>query len=426
MKRLVNLCLLAGLSLPVMATTSEIDRIAAIVNDDIITTQQLETQLETISKQLRAQNTQLPPMDILRRQVLEREIIKEIQLQLAKNTGIIVDDNALNTTIGNIAQQNKLSLRQLRDVLEKDGYDFAQYRENIRQEMIIARLQQREVHSRINISDGEIDSFLHTQSLQGGLDEEYLLSHILVTIPEAASPAQIAQARKKAEEVLARLKKGDDFAQMAVSYSDGQKALEGGSLGWRKAGELPTLFAEVVTQLKPNQIGEIIRSPSGFHIIKLMDKRRGEKHIITQTLARHVLIRTNELVSNMEAQERLKHLRERIQNGDDFAELARSHSDDPGSASKGGSLGWVDPGVMVPEFEEVMNKTALGKISEPFQSQFGWHILQVQERRNQDNSDAFRRNQARDFLRQRKIEDNLDTWIRQRRDEAYVEYKTER
>jgi len=425
MKRLLSFCLVVGVSLPALAAT-ELTRIAVIVNDDVITTQQINAQLDSVTKQLRSQKTMLPPADILRRQVLEREVIKEVQLQLAKNTGIIVDDNELNNTLDNIAKQNKLSLRQLREVLEKDGFDFAQYRENIRQEMIIARLQQREVHSRVHISEPEIDNFLHTQSLQGGLDDEYLLSHILISIPEAASPQQISQAKKKADDVLGRLKKGEDFAQMAVSYSDGQKALEGGSLGWRKAGELPTLFAEMVTQLKPGKVGELIRSPSGFHIIKLLDKRRGEKHMVTQSLTRHILIRPNELISNMEAQERLKHLRERIENGDDFSELARSHSDDPGSAAKGGSLGWVDPGVMVPEFEDMMNKTPKGKISEPFRSQFGWHILQVQDRRNQDNSDAFRRNQAREFLRQRKIEESLDTWVRQRRDEAYVEYKIER
>jgi peptidyl-prolyl cis-trans isomerase SurA len=422
MKRFATLLLLASITGSSWAAT-ELTRIAVIVNDDIISSQELDTQLNAIKKQLISQKTALPPEDILRRQVLEREIVKRIQLQLAKNTGIIVDDNDLNNVISAIAKQNNLNLRQLRDVLEKDGFDFAQYRENIREQRIIARLQQREVHSRINVSEQEVDNFIHTQSLQGGLDDEYLISHILITIPEAASPSQIKQSQDKANDVLQRLQQGDDFAQMAVSYSDGQQALEGGNLGWRKAGELPTLFAEVITQLKPAELGSLIRSPSGFHIIKLLDKRRGEQHIVTQTLARHILLRPSELLSHMEAEERLKHLRERIINGDSFEELARSHSDDPGSAAKGGSLSWVNPGVMVPEFESAMNKVAKGEISEPFQSQFGWHIVQVQDRRSQDNSEEFMRNRARDFLRQRKVDEMLETWVRQQRDEAYVEYK---
>lgn len=418
---LLALCFLFSTSL----AQATLDRIAVIVNDDLITSAELDRQLESVSKQLRAQRTMLPPVKILRKQVLEREIIKQIQLQHALGTGIIVDDNELNNTLNTIAGQNNLSLREFREVLERDGFNFTHFREDIRNEMIIARLQQREVHSRVSITEQEIDHFLNTQAIQGNADDEYLLFHILVSIPEAASPEQIQKARLKAEDVLKKLTDGADFAQTAVSVSDGQQALEGGNLGWRKAGQLPTLFASAALNLKPGELGELIRSPSGFHIIKLMDKRLGEQHIVTQTLARHILIRPNEINTQNEVVSRLRQLKERIEQGDSFEEIARSHSEDPGSAAKGGDLGWVSPGTMVPQFEEKMEAMQPGEVSAPFQTQFGWHILQVLDRRNEDNSADFRRNQAREFLRQRKIDEMLETWLRQQRDEAYVEYKIE-
>ncbi len=415
--------LLALILLPCAQAATVLDRIAVIVNDDVITEQELEQRLEVIKKQLRAQRATLPPTRVLRKQVLEREIIKQIQLQLAKSTGIMVDDNALNATIENIARQNGLDLAQFREVLERDGFDFASFREDIRNEMIIARLQQREVSNRVTVTEQEIDNFLRTQAAQGHADDEYLISHILISVPEAASPEQIRQAREKAERVLAELKAGADFAQMAISVSDSQQALDGGSLGWRKSGQLPTLFASEAMRLHPGELGDIIRSPSGFHIIKLMDKRVGKRHLVTQTLARHILIRPNELTSEADAINQLKQLKARIEQGESFEKLARAHSDDPGSASQGGSLGWVNPGTMVAQFQEVMDATPVGQISEPFKTQFGWHILQVQDRRTEDNSEDFARNQARRFLRQRKIDESLETWLRQLRDEAYVEYK---
>ena len=400
-----------------------LDRIAAIVNDEVITLNELEEQVDTVRKQIRAQNTLPPPNDVLRKQVLEREIVKQVQLQFAKNTGIFVDDNALNNAIENIAAQNNMSLQAFHDVLERDGYDFARFREDIRNEMIISRLRQREISNAIRVTDQEVDSFISTQQLQGFSDDEFLVSHILIALPEAATPEVIGNTRQRAETVLADLEKGADFSQTAISVSDGQQALEGGSLGWRKLGQLPTIFARPLTRMKKGEISEIIRSPSGFHIIKLVDKRAGEQHIISQTHARHILIRPSELVTETEIISRLRQLKDRIEGGDSFEELAKSHSDDPGSRVNGGDLGWVNPGDMVPQFEAVMDQLKPNQVSEPFQTPFGWHIVQVLERRTLDNSDEYRRNQAREFLRQRKIDEATESWIRQLRDEAFVEVK---
>jgi peptidyl-prolyl cis-trans isomerase SurA len=406
------------------ATQSRINTIAAIVNDDVITSIELNQQLETIKKQLRSQDTRLPPERILRKQVLDREILKQIQLQIAKGTGIRIDDNELNSTLNRIAQQNQLSLREFRDALENDGLNFEAFREDIRSEMIQARLQQREIHNRITISKQEVDNFLATQAIQGNINDEYNLSHILIAAPEAASADQLEKTQKRANEVLKRLDAGEDFEQLAISLSDGQKALEGGKLGWRKAGQLPTLFSTSVAQMAVGEHSGLIRSSSGFHIIYLNEKRSGEKHIITQTKARHILIRPNELNTETDVITRLRQLRERIIAGADFAELAKSHSEDRASAVNGGDLGWVSPGQMVPQFENAMNSLKPGEVSEPFQSQFGWHIVQVLERRDQDNSEEFSKNNAREFIRQRKIDEMTENWLRQIREEAYVVIKT--
>ncbi|HFE37749.1 MAG TPA: molecular chaperone SurA [Gammaproteobacteria bacterium] len=422
---LSRILLLAILSQPLCANTSpsKINSIAAIVNDDVITSLELGLQVSTIKKQLHAQRARLPPEHILRKQVLEREVLKQIQLQFAKNTGIRIDDNELNTTLSRIAQQNKLSLPEFRDALENDGLNFAQFREDIRSEMIIARLQQREIQNRITISNQEVENFLATQASQGNIDDEYNLSHILISVPEAANADQIDATLQRAQKILARLDAGEEFQQVAISASDGQKALEGGELGWRKAGQLPTLFATLVTHMSPGEHSGLIRSSSGFHIIRLNAKRSGKKHLVTQTKARHILIRPNELNTARDIITRLSQLRTRIINGADFDELAKSHSEDRGSAVNGGDLGWVSPGQMVPQFENAMNKLEPGEISEPFQSQFGWHIVQVLERRNTDNSEQFIQNKAREFIRQRKTEEMTEAWLRQIREEAFVSIK---
>ncbi len=403
----------------------EIDRIVAIVNDAVITRGELDEQIHTIKQQLRQQKTQLPPDAVLQKQVLERLISNQLQLQLAASTGIRVDDDVLNKAIGRIAEQNKLTITEFRGVLEKEGVSFANFREDIRNEITMTRLRQRQVDSRINVTDQEVARFLAAQANKGKSDDEYRVSHILIAVPEAASPEQIQAAKQKAQRVLDDLHGGADFKETAIAVSNGQQALEGGDLGWRGVGQLPSLFAPLVGRMKPGDLSDIIRSPSGFHIIKLFDYRSGQIHKVTQTLARHILIRTNELVSDDDASIKLEQLSQRIKNGADFTELAKANSEDKGSAVNGGSLGWVSPGEMVPAFEQAMNELQPGQISKPFKSEFGWHIVQVQERREQDNTEQFNRSQAFDAIRQRKVEEEYQIWLRRLRDEAYVEYRLE-
>jgi len=428
MKKFFNLVFFAGLTClfsicMVHAKEVSINSVAAIVNDTVITTQQLANQLEVIKRQIRDQNTPVPPEPVLKKQVLEREIIKQIQLELAKNTGIRVDDNDLSSTLNRIAGQNQLSLREFKQTLERDGYEFGSFREDIRGEMILARLRQREVNNRINISQQEIDNFLSTQAAQGNIDDEFEIFHILISSPEAASAKEIDETKANAANVLTLLDKGADFKQTAISHSNGQKALEGGALGWRKAGQLPTLFSRVVIDMEVGDHSGLIRSSSGYHIIKLNDRRSGTKHMISQTKARHILISPNELTTETDIINRLRNLRERILAGGDFAEIAKLHSEDRGSASQGGDLGWVSPGQMVPQFETAMNTLKVSEVSEPIQSQFGWHIIKVEERRELDNSKDFTNNKARDLIRQRKIAETTETWLRQLREEAFVDIK---
>jgi peptidyl-prolyl cis-trans isomerase SurA len=378
---------------------------------------------QTVRQQLRQRNAAIPSSDILRRQVLERLIMQKLQLQRAEMSGIRVADDALNAAVRQIAENNNLTIRQFRDALESDGYDFTEFRETIREEMVISRLRKSEVEDSIVVSEREVDNFLATQNLQGDSEQAFRLLHILVGIPDAPTPEQVQEAEKKLAVIQDLLAEGGDFSEIAAGYSDGQNALEGGELGWRKQAELPTLFASVVPNLAVGEVSDVIRSGSGFHLVKLAEKRSEETHLVKQTKARHILIKTNELVTDEAAEKRLQQLRERILNGEDFAELAKAHSEDTGSAIDGGSLGWTSPGVMVPEFEEVMNGLAEGEMSDVFQSRFGWHLIQVEERREQNMADEFKRNKAREQLKQRKIEEELESWLRAMRDEAYIEYR---
>lgn len=415
--------LLVGVLLANSVWAAPLDRIVAVVNNEIVLDSELVEMEQTVRQQLRQRNAAIPSSDVLRRQVLERLIMQKLQIQRAEMAGIRVADDALNAAIRQIAENNNLTLRQFRDALESDGYDFAEFRETIREEMIINRLRKSEVEDSIVVSEREVDNFLATQNLQGESEQAYRLQHILVGVPDAPSPEQVQAAEQKLAEIQDLLNQGGDFSEVAAGYSDGQNALEGGELGWRKQAELPTLFASVVPNLAVGEVSEVIRSGSGFHLVKLVEKRSEETHLVKQTKARHILIKTNELVTDEAAENRLRQLRERIMNGEDFAELARAHSEDTGSAIEGGSLGWASPGVMVPEFEEVMNSLAEGEISDVFQSRFGWHLLQVEERREQNMADEFNRNKAREQLKQRKIEEELESWLRAMRDEAYIEYR---
>lgn len=427
MKRIALLAALLGGLLSAFplhaAKVVELNRIVAVVNDEAITSLELEKRLQGVLVQLRQNGTALPPMDILRRQVLERLIIERLQLALAAERGVRVDDETLNEVITRIAAQNQLTLAQFRAALERDGGDFAEFRAEVRREITLNNLRAREVESRIEVTPQEVDDFLAHQAAGGDMDTEYHLGHILIAVPEGAAPEQIQAARTKAEEVLAQLRAGADFRQMAITHSAGQQALQGGDLGWRKGGQLPTLFADSVRRLAPGEVSEPLRSTSGFHLIKLIDKRGEQRQYVTQTHARHILIRRTALVSDSEARAKLERLRERLLQGEDFAELARANSEDPGSGAKGGDLGWTNPGTFVAPFEEAMNKLQPGEISEPFRSQFGWHIVQVIERRQRDSTEELKRARAHDAIRQRKIEEETQDWLRRLRDEAYVEYK---
>lgn len=402
----------------------EIDHIVAVANDDVITYTELENRMRLIKQQLQQRQAKLPPDDVLRKQVLEQLIMERLQLQVAQQVGIRVDDETINQVINNIAQENKFTLEQFREVLAREGYNFADFRQNIKKDITLNQLRKRRVENRVTVTEQEVDNYLINQANRGNSNDEFHLAHILIAVPEAASPDQIQAAKERAETVLAQLRLGADFAETAIAVSNGQKALEGGDLGWRKAGQLPTLFSESVIGMQVGQMSELIRSPSGFHIIKLMDRRsKAQRHTVQQTLARHILKRPNEVISNAEAKQRITRLYDRIQGGADFGQLARATSDDTGSAVEGGSLGWVNPGVMVPEFEEQMNKLQPGQISKPFESQFGWHIVQVMARRQQDNTQQYERTQARQQIGRRKSEAAVESWLREMRSEAYVEYR---
>jgi len=402
-----------------------LDRIVAVVNNEVITRGDLDDRTRFVALQLKQQGTPPPPQEALERQTLERLIASRVQLQFAKETGLRVDDGELDRAIQRIARENKITVQSLQATLEKDGVPFPKFREDIRDEIILARLREREVENRIVVTDSEIDNFINTQQAQTERGEEYNLSHILVTVPENASPEQIEVRRGRAEQALEQLKAGADFRQIAASFSEAPDALQGGGMGWREAVRLPELYLDTVKTLKPGALSSVLRSANGFHILKL-NERRGSAGpvIVRQTRARHILIRTNELVPEAEARRRLMSLKERLENKADFAQLARQYSED-GSNAKGGDLGWLSPGDTVPEFERAMNALNPGDISEPVQTPFGWHLIQVQERRNEDMSRERLRLDARKALHARKSDESYQEWARQMRDQAYVEYRLE-
>ena len=409
----------------VNAAITEINRIIAVVDEDIITHLELEQRLTEITQQLSQRKQSLPSEAVLRRQVLEQLIIEHIQLTLAERTGVRIGDDELNQIISTIAKQNKMSLKDFRTMLKKEGIEFADFREKIRNEVIITRLRNRQVDNRVSVSPQEVDTFLENEAAENQ-KLEYSISHILIATPGDATSEQVKTAQDKAQKILAELSQGADFAQQAITHSDGQQALTGGELGWRKRSQVPTLFSSLVTKMQPADISDIIRSPSGFHIIKLNARQGEDTHMVRQTRARHILIQTNEITSDFDARTRLQELHTRILAGNDFAKLARTHSADKGSASEGGMLPWSSPGDMVPAFEEAMDKLSPGKISEPFQSRFGWHIVQVLERRDHDDTESYSRSKAMEALRQRKIEEEQESWLQQLRSEAYVDYRLEK
>jgi peptidyl-prolyl cis-trans isomerase SurA len=402
-----------------------VDRIVAVVNSDVITSGELAERVKTVTQQLRQQGTPLPPADLLHKQVLERMIMDRLQLQLAKETALRVDDLQLDRTVARVAEGNKMSLTQFRQALERDGIQFDKFREEIRNEIVLSRLREREVDNRIVVTDNEIDYFLSQQAASPGVATEFNLSHIMLRLPEQASPEDVSRQRARAEQVLAQLREGVEFSKLAVGFSDASDALQGGAMGWRSRDRLPDLYAQALDVLKPGEVSGIIRSPAGFHLIKLIERRGGGlPAIVEQTHARHILIKTSEIVSEADAKRKLENLRERIVNGTDFGELAKLNSDD-GSSIKGGDLGWIYPGDTVPEFERAMNSLKVGQLSEPFASPFGWHLVQVLERRKTDVSGERKRQEARLILRERKADEAYQEWLRQLRDRAFVEYRSD-
>ncbi len=408
---------------PLLTAGEPFDRVVAIVEKNIIMESELNLQLRTIAAQMEQRGAPLPPPDVLRRQVLERMVMTEIQLQRAERTGIRVDDETLNRTINNIAASNDMSLSKFREVIEKDGFSYTQFRENIRNEIAVSRLRQRQVDNRISVTSKEIDNVLANDVYRGETETEYRLQHILISLPEAPTVEEREHAKIVAEKVLSDLMEGQDFATLATNISDGQQALEGGDLGWRKKNEIPTLFSEETAKLQPGEVSNLIESSSGFHIIKLADVRSEEKYMITQTKARHILIKTDELTTDEAAQKRLQKLKTRIDNGDNFGKLARSHSDDMVSAAEGGDLGWIRPRQLVKEFEDVMNALEPEEVSEPVQTKYGWHLVQVLERREYDDTENNKREKVADTIRRRKSEEAHLNWLRHLRDEAYVEFR---
>ncbi len=401
-----------------------LNRIVAVVNDDIIVETQLDNREAMVMKQLQEKQTRLPSREALRKQILERLVLENLQLQLAERSGIRVDDETLNSALRTMATENGMTLAEFRDKLESEGYNYIVFREQLRNEITMTRLRQQMVDSQIKVTDQEVDNMLANIANSGEGNREYRLSHILISVPEAASPEDISKARKRAEKILAKLKAGADFAQTAISESDSQQALEGGDLGWRKADKLPSIFTDTVGKLDKGQISDLIRTPSGFHIIKVSDIRGEGSHLVTQTRACHILLKPSALLSDKQCITKLEQIRERIENGDSFENLARSYSEDPGSASQGGNLGWVSPGQMVPEFEKAMEKLKPGEVSKPVHSRFGWHLIQVLERRSKDNSAEYLRARAREAIRRRKTDEETEIWLRRLRDESYIEYHT--
>ncbi len=431
MRSLITLLASGLLVAPCLAQTNTlsdrgvlVDRLAAVVNEGLVLESELIEQVSLISQRLATQNVELPPEGVLRQQVLERLVVQEIQMQRADRAGIRVTDETVNNALQDVAQRNGVPLAQLPRVLASQGIDYGAYRENVRKELVLSMLRQRDVIARINVTPRELDQYLERQKSNVAESTAYNISHILIAVPQAAEPTDLEAAERKAEDVARRARAGDDFAQLAIANSSSQTALEGGALGWREGTELPTVFAEQVVALEPGEVSELIRTPSGFHLVKLNERRSNDTpSIVQQVEARHILMKPTELQDDATVEQKLNALRDRIQNGEDFAGLASTLSEDPGSATEGGSLGWTNPGTFVPEFEAQLNSLSEGAISQPFRTEFGWHIVQLLGRREIDNSAEVRRQRAFAAIRESRAEEETELWLRRLRDEAYVEYK---
>ena len=407
-----------------------LDKVAAVVNDGVVLQSEVEDQMALLVQRLRAESQQsgkpleLPPLEALRTQVLERLVMQEIQMQRAGKVGLRINDEALNNALTDIAQRNNLQLAQLPEAVSQQGLDYAGYRETVRRDLTLTYLRQRDVLQRIYVSPRELQQFLERQKNRPSELNEYNLSHILIAVPQAATPQQLDDAARRATEVYERASKGDDFSRLAVQFSNSQTALEGGSLGWRKGAEVPTILAELVARLKAGEVSEPLRTPSGYHIVRVNEIRGADTQtVVRQTHVRHILMKPTEIQDDATVRQKLATMRERIVRGEDFAALAKASSEDPGSASEGGDLGWTNPGTFVPEFEATLEALKDGEISQPFHTQFGWHVAQVLGRRDFDNTDEMRKQRAFMQIRESKAEEEAELWLRRLRDEAFVEYR---
>lgn len=405
------------------ADVRPLDRVVAIVDNDVIMQSQLDQRVHEVQQTLAKRGAALPPEHVLTQQVLERLITENLQLQIGERSGIRVSDEELNQAVQTIAQRNGMGLEQFRAALSRDGLSFDDAREQVRREIVISRVRQRRVAERVQVSEQEVRNFLASDLGRMQLSEEFHLANILIPVPDGASSSAIQAAERQTQDIYQQLRQGADFSQLAVSRSAGENALEGGDLGWRKAAQMPAPFDSMISALAPGQVTEPVRTPSGFIIVKLLEKRGGETQVRDEVHVRHILLKPSEIRSEADTERLAERLYQRITAGEDFAELAKNFSEDPGSALNGGDLNWIDPGALVPEFRDVMAKTPAGQLSKPFRSQYGWHVLEVLGRRATDSSEKFREQQALSLLRNRKYDEELQSWLRQIRDEAYVEIK---
>jgi peptidyl-prolyl cis-trans isomerase SurA len=418
---------LCGLVASALAAIIDLDRIVVVVNEDVITNTELEARIEDVKQELAARNIDAPAESVLRKQVVERVVLERIQLQLADDVGVRVNDKDVEQAIARVAERNNTTVEELYRALRRDGIEIERYRNQMRNDLKIQRLLQREINNRITVSDAELENFLATRDPQARVDDAYRISQILIAVPDSATPEQVQVAKTKANEIHDSLIAGGSFEQAAITHSDGQDALQGGSLGWKKPGQLPGMFVESLLALEPGGVSDVLRSPVGFHILKLDERKLGvQAQPVPQVHVRHILLRPSEVRSISEIKTKLEQLRERVLNGEDFAELARAHSDDKSSAAKGGDLGWMNPGQTVPEFEKRMNELEPNELSEPVETSFGLHLIQVLAKRTHDVSEERNRVAARQQIHSRKADARYDQWLRQMRDEAYVNYRLDR
>ncbi len=425
--RSVSLLVILALSLAIAHANEDIqkiDRIVALVEQTVITEKELSERIATFIAQMNKQKIEIPPRDVIEKQMLERMVIEKLQLSFAQQTGLKVDDAQLDRTMERIAEQNKMQLADFKKALSAEGVNYRKFREDLRNEILLARLKEREVDSKLNITEAEVENYLTLQNKEQKSDE-FNLSHILIRTPEDASPSKLAELKQKADDALSQIQSGKDFAKVSAAFSDAPNALEGGVLGWKNINQLPTLFAEAVRNLNAGQTTSVLRSANGFHILKLVERRGGSSPlVVTQSHLRHILIKVNELTSEKEARQRMELIRERAEHGEDFGELAKQFSEDS-SAANGGELGWVNPNENLPELDRAMEKLAVNEISPVIKTQFGIHIIQVTERREQDMSKEAAKLKARQEIRARKSEEAYQDWIRELRDKAFVEIRLE-